>query len=394
MLSSLQIATLLSIKSITRKIVINVGTKFESSIPDNKEIIEKINENTNDESKKINYEQFNSNFNRIEDIFEKASKENIKSINLWETNFPKLLSHIPDPPAILYYKGNLNSIIDFPTVAIIGTRNPTPYGYKIAERISERISGAGITIVSGLATGCDQGAHIGCLSINGKTAALLAHGLQMIYPKSNTKLAQDIVENNGCLLSEYIYNSEIDRFNFVERDRLQSGLSFATIVVETDIKGGTMHTVKFTLKQNRMLYCFNHPLEKRSNTSQGNQFLIKNGDAQAINTLEDVNNLILKIKNKFCPNLVSSIDLEIIPNLPNPVIDSIQNNVETTDKLIYSYDQLAKRLKLKSEVPIKTHINKGDFTQWVRKKDFENLDWQFDPEKNQFTAFIEKTLFD
>ena len=191
-----------------------------------------------------------------------------------DPEFPSLLDGIPDPPFVLYIKGDI-AALRAPAVAVVGTREPTEYGVRMGKNIAGILAVRGLTVVSGLAIGCDTAGHRGCLDAGGRTVAVLAHGLDMVYPKQNAALAARILESGGCLVSEYpIGASPRGRF-FVERDRLQSGLSAGTAVVETDVHGGTMHTVDYALRQGRLLGCVVHPEEFRSDKSRGNELLVK-----------------------------------------------------------------------------------------------------------------------
>lgn len=186
---------------------------------------------------------------------------------------------IPKPPAILYYKGNAKCA-EPSGVAIIGTREPTDWGYKSGERIATRCSERGFTVVSGLAVGCDTSAHEGALAATGATIAVLAHGLDTVYPAANRKLAERMLAAGGMLVSEYPPGTELRANQLVERDRLQSALSRAVIVVETDVKGGTMHTVGFASDQGRRLAALAHPDRLlHEPKAQGNQQLIRTGKA-------------------------------------------------------------------------------------------------------------------
>ena len=145
------------------------------------------------------------------------------------------------------------------------------------------------SIISGLAIGCDTYAHQGCLDANGMTVAVLSSGLNTIYPIKNIELAERIVDNNGCLLSEYPIGVASFKNNFVERDRIESGLSLGTIVIEANIKSGSMHTANFTLKQKRALACLNI-------NKSGNKFLLKNNEVISINGKEDVTKIKFQLE--------------------------------------------------------------------------------------------------
>jgi DNA processing protein len=162
-------------------------------------------------------------------------------IRYGDPQYPKLLESIAAPPIILNVLGNLDGLLTKPGVAVIGTRQPSSFGRQIGERIGYRLGESGINVISGLAIGCDTAGHTGCLQANGMTTAIVAHGLDTVYPKENKPLFQSILENNGCIVSEYMVKTRSLPTFFVERDRIQAGLSVATFVIETDVKGGTMH---------------------------------------------------------------------------------------------------------------------------------------------------------
>lgn len=231
-----------------------------------------------------------SNFNRIStldfDAVDNAWNKAIKIINLSEENdikiigrnspyYPSLLSKIENPPELLHVKGNINALNEN-CVAIIGTRNPTEDGICLATNSGEKIAERGYAIVSGLAKGIDAAAHEGALNASGKTLAVLAHGLDTVYPKQNKKLAERIIENNGALVSEYFWGKKSTKGSFVERDRIQSGLSLSVLVIETKEKGGTMHTAKYCTNQKRLLTVLKpHEDNSISEHCSGNVKLIK-----------------------------------------------------------------------------------------------------------------------
>ena len=178
-------------------------------------------------------------------------------------------------------------------IAIVGTREPTQYGAESARKLGGIFAKEGFVVVSGLATGIDAQAHKGALDANGMTIAVLAHGLHTVYPPENKKLANKILDKNGALVSEYPWDKNSSRYSFVERDRIQSGLSLGVFVVETGIGGGTMHTAGFCKKQNRKLIVLSP--EDFSEKQQGNTKLISDGSADII--FENDNDLdLIKIE--------------------------------------------------------------------------------------------------
>ncbi len=201
---------------------------------------------------------------------------------IWDDDYPALLRDIPDPPLLLYYLGDISVLNRFPCVAVVGTREPTDYGLEMAFAAGEVLARAGFTVVSGLARGCDTSAHKGSISGRGKTVAFVAHGLQTVYPPGNTDLALEITETGGCLATEYPLGSKLHPAHFKRRNRLQTGASLATLVIESDLKSGTMYTAGFARLHNRKLLVLNHPDDKRSASSEGNLRLLAQGYSQAL----------------------------------------------------------------------------------------------------------------
>ena len=212
-----------------------------------------------------------------------GSQAGVAAIGIHDAAYPSRLRHMPDPPAVLYVKGNALSLAAAASVAVVGTREPTEYGCKVARKLAFRLAEAGYVIVSGLAHGCDTLGHEGCLDAPGIGVAVMAHGLDRVYPAANRGLAERLLARNGCLVSEYAFGVTPARAAFAERDRIQSGLSDAVLVVETGVKGGTMHTVRFARAQRRALACIDHPERWRGEEKvQGNRMLIADGWATPI----------------------------------------------------------------------------------------------------------------
>lgn len=225
-------------------------------------------------------------------------KINVMGVN--DEDFPIRLKDIPDPPVILFTKGNYKCLNNNLSVAVVGTREPSTYGERCGELYGSWFAEKGLVVVSGLAKGIDTTGHRGCLNVNGQTVAVLAQGLDTgIYPSENRALAQEIIESNGCLVSEYTLGVRGRPNFFVERDRLQAGLSAGVVVVETDIKGGTMHTVRFCQEQMKPLGCLNHP-EKfylNNNKAEGNRYLIEQGKALPLFSQDDIDSFIAKMES-------------------------------------------------------------------------------------------------
>ena len=209
-------------------------------------------------------------------------KNNIDIINIDEIYYPQSLREIYDSPIILYIMGNKN-ILNERNIGIIGCRDCTEYGKKAAKYFAYNLSMNGINIVSGLAKGIDSYAHIGSLCAKaqedkeklGETIAVLGNGLDIIYPKENIQLANEIIKNGGCIISEYPCGTKPEKMNFPARNRIVSGLSRGIIVVEAKEKSGTLITVDFALEQGRDVFVV--PGNINSINSVGTNDLIKQG---------------------------------------------------------------------------------------------------------------------
>ena len=207
----------------------------------------------------------------------------VRAISFHDEGYPARLRVTPDPPAVLFVKGNVQGLHATGALAVVGTREPTPYGKEVAQRSGRTATESGYVIVSGLAHGCDTHAHEGCLEARGIGVAVLAHGLDKVYPAANRGLAERLLELGGCLTSEYPVGTTPIRSAFAERDRIQSGLSDGVLVIETDVRGGTMHTVRFARDQGRALACIDHPERYRwEDKTRGNRLLIEEGCTRPI----------------------------------------------------------------------------------------------------------------
>lgn len=217
-----------------------------------------------------------------ERIFEFSSNHGIEIIGYNDPEFPCILKRIPDPPVILNIKGNRDVLHYHKCIAIIGTRTPTPEGKEHGAFFGEYFARKGYNIVSGLARGCDTAAHEGAVRVNGMTTAFVPNGLHMTFPPENTALAERIIDNGGAIVSEYFYNTPLAPIHFIERDRLQAGLSMACICIQSDLDGGTMHAVRAIIKSNKPIAAIEYANNLLSNEVNANKYLIKKRKAFAL----------------------------------------------------------------------------------------------------------------
>ncbi len=240
-------------------------------------------------------------WSQAEAELEQSSSAGIHTVSILDESYPKRLRNIPDPPAVLFVKGDVDALRRPCALAVVGTREPTTYGEKVARRSAATASELSFTIVSGLAHGCDTLGHQGCLDADGIGIAVMAHGLDRVYPAENRSLAARLIEHRGCLVSEYPMGAKPFRTSFAERDRIQSGLSDGVLVIETDVKGGTMHTVRFAREQKRALACLAHPDHLQAGEkTRGNQLLISNRWAQPISDGQALTNFLTALKTACC----------------------------------------------------------------------------------------------
>lgn len=222
----------------------------------------------------------------------RINKQNDICTALYSTvNYPQNLMRMVNPPAIIYYKGaNPNEGFE-KAIASIGTRKPTRFGFNAINYLIPQWVNEGFAIISGLAAGVDRLSHLACIAENGKTIAVLAHGLDMIYPTSNKKLAEKILLCNGTLLSEYPVGTKPDKFRFVNRNRLIVGLSKVTVAMECDEKSGSMHTIEFAQKQNCPIFCPD-PGENIQHSQLGLKYILNQNIGNVIKNGLDYQNVI------------------------------------------------------------------------------------------------------
>ena len=201
------------------------------------------------------------------------------------SGYPSSLIDIPDPPAVLFFAGELEKALQKAVVAVIGSRRSSVYGLGVARSLSRALSSSGVCVVSGLARGIDGEAHRGSIEGGGPTIAVLGSGIDVLYPPEHSKLSLGIIAGDGALVSEYPPGTRPDRFNFPERNRIISGLSRGVIVVEAGEKSGTMITVNSALDQGREVFAV--PGEVTRSTSSGTNRLLKEG-AHLVTSVEDV----------------------------------------------------------------------------------------------------------
>lgn len=216
----------------------------------------------------------------------------MKELNITNKKYPYLLKQIKNPPKKLYILGDEN-ILNDKCISIVGTRDYSTYGEKITKQISYFLAKNGCTIVSGLAKGIDSFAHIGALMANGKTIAVLASGIENIYPKENINLAKQIIENGGAIICEIPGVKKISPTDFPIRNRIISGISSKIIITEMGRRSGAMISADFALDEGRDVFIVPSDISRKN--SIGTLELLKSGGKPILNG-KDLEKIIKEIE--------------------------------------------------------------------------------------------------
>jgi DNA processing protein len=214
----------------------------------------------------------------------RAAAAGVTVVSLEDPCYPSRLKEIYDPPLVLYVRGN-PEVLTLSGIAMVGTRHPTPYGSGMAERLACDLAAQGLVIISGMARGVDTASHRGTISAKGKTIAVFGTGVDVIYPKENSRLSEQILALGGALLSEFRLGTFAAPPNFPIRNRILSGMSVGVLVVEAAEYSGTRITARCALEQNRDVFAV--PGNVTNKNSWGPNTLIKQG-AKLVATWEDV----------------------------------------------------------------------------------------------------------
>ena len=278
----------------------------------------------------------NEILDKAENIIKKSKEHEIGILSLFDREYPFNLKQIDNPPYILYYKGDLRKLRRN-SVSMVGTRNPTNESKKYAFDMASKLSALNITVVSGMAKGIDKEAHLGAISSLVNTVAVLGNGIDIVYPSENVKVYNKLIES-GIVVSEFEVGRSPDRINFPRRNRIISGLSYATIMVEASSKSGALITVDYALNQGREVYIA--PYNEKLREYFGNHKLYKDGAKIArdiTDILEDFDSIFsndddyLKMKLKYfeggnIPNKNDSKENKIIKVRKNKEYEGKKEN--------------------------------------------------------------------
>ena len=237
---------------------------------------------------KFTKEEIKKAMDYAEELYDYRVNSDIVAITVFDENYPKKLEVMGNKrPLILYVRGNLDAL-NKPNIAIIGTRKPSVNSKQFEEDLVKTIlKDSNKVIVSGLALGCDKIAHKTTVDEKKITIAILPSGVNVITPASNRELAEEILVNNGCLVSEYEPDVKAFKSYFVERDKIVAAFCDSTLVIECGVKSGTMHTVNAAKEYNKQIYAY-LPTERQKGSYDGNEFILaENENAIEVNNSDD-----------------------------------------------------------------------------------------------------------
>jgi DNA processing protein len=269
---------------------------------------------------------------------EKVQQKGINILTLTDADYPALLLEIPDPPPYLYVYGCLSA--SKKNISIVGSRNATQYGINTTQRLGRDLVSRGMTIVSGMARGIDTAAHEGAMMARGKTIAVLGSGLERIYPRENETLFHRIAET-GAVISEFSLNAEPEAHHFPMRNRIISGLSLGTVIVEATLRSGSLITARLAAEQNREVFAV--PGSINSFKSTGTHTLIKQG-AKLVEQAEDI---MEEISHWIDPLALEDNHIVDVDTAPEPALSALETSVlRALEHYPLHIDDLIRKLSL------------------------------------------------
>jgi len=265
----------------------------------------------------------------VDEQLKRLENSDIRYLTIWDSDYPPLLKRIPDPPIVLFYKGELKPN-HRQAVAIVGTRTPSSYGKVVTSELTRQLIAHGVTIVSGMARGVDAIAHHTAIQSGGETLAVLGNGVDRCYPPENRSLYERI-PRHGAVLSEFFLGTAPDAANFPRRNRIISGLALGTLVVEAGERSGALITALYALNHNREVFAV--PGNITSPRSRGTNRLIQQG-AKLVQTVEDILEEITELKEQQPVSAHERKIPENLTELERRILNLLSGNPVHIDRLV------------------------------------------------------------
>lgn len=239
---------------------------------------------------------------KVRAVLENCEKKNISVTYFGDSVYPSGLKSIYNPPAVLFYQGNIEILEEYPTLTVVGTRKPTEYSVRVANWICSELAQAGVVIVSGFAIGLDSTAHRAALLSRGKTVAVLGCGIDVDYPRDNASAKKYIIKN-GLLLTEFLPGTEPFPRNFPIRNRILSGISRSTLIVQAPERSGSLITANLALEQGKTVYCV-PPADIFDNRYAGVVKYLRDGATPVFSHLDILNEYYAEFAHKLKPSIL------------------------------------------------------------------------------------------
>ncbi|KAF7767844.1 DNA processing protein [Pseudoalteromonas citrea] len=263
----------------------------------------------------------------IDDVLQRCTDLSLTIVSYFDNRYPLSLKQISTAPLLLFCKGNIE-LLRRPQIAIVGSRSATPTGLEIASEFAYQLTQSGLVVTSGLARGIDGAAHKGVLANSGETIAVLGTGADVIYPKRHHLLYQQIVER-GLIVSEFLPGTLANANNFPRRNRIISGLALGVLLVEAEIKSGSLITARYALEQDREVFAI--PGSIKNPLSQGCHFLLKQG-AKLTEHVSDILEEVSFLSENSLYSIESVIEKEV-PKETCPILKNLGFEVTSVDTL-------------------------------------------------------------
>lgn len=266
----------------------------------------------------------NKDLAEAEKILRVCTRKEIGILTYADEKYPRRLRNIPDPPLVLYYRGQLPDWEDRPIISVVGTRKATPYGISAAKKLSRQITACGGLVISGCASGIDGAAMNGAIDAGSVTVGVLGNGVDVVYPRSNRELFANVIKN-GCLLSEYEPGSRPERWHFPQRNRILSGMANGVLVIEAPETSGALITARYALEQGRDVFAV--PGNIDAPTCAGSNALLQDGAATALSGWD-----IVKEYEAQYPGTVANRKVPLQQEERTETVALVAQRTQTVDK--------------------------------------------------------------